>query len=69
MSIAPDLLKPLTYSRYLLNKAHSLQAAGSELASADAVLAAHDAAEILMRVAAITQGCRYQISLWSSGAG
>jgi hypothetical protein len=48
--MTPDILKRLTYSKYLIRRAKFLQEAGNELSSAEAVLAAHDAAEMLMRV-------------------
>jgi hypothetical protein len=50
MSLSPDLLKRLTYSKYLLRRAKELRGHGDELSSAEAVLAAHDSAEMLMRV-------------------
>ena len=46
----PDLVKRLVYSKYLFNRARLLQQQGNELASAEAVLTAHDSVEILMRV-------------------
>ncbi len=46
----PDLLKRLIYSKYLFNRAQSLQRQGDELASAEAVLTAHDSVEMLMGV-------------------
>jgi len=48
--LSPDLVKRLTYSKYLLRRAISLQREGNELAAAEGVLVAHDAAEMLMRV-------------------
>lgn len=51
-SLSPDLLKRLIYSKYLLRRAASLQREGNELATAEAVLVLHDAAEMLMRVVA-----------------
>ncbi len=48
--MTPDLVKRLSYSKYLLRQAKSFQQAGNELSSAEAVLAAHDSAEMLMRV-------------------
>src|ERR1039458_1002993 len=48
--MTPDYMKRLTYSRYLLTKAKVLQRSGNELSAAEAVLTAHDAAEMLMRV-------------------
>jgi hypothetical protein len=50
MSFDPDLLKRTTYSKYLLRRAKELHRHGHELDSAEAVLAAHDSAEMLMRV-------------------
>jgi len=49
-TLAPDLIKRITYSKYLLRRATSLQGEGNELATAEALLIAHDAAEMLMRV-------------------
>ena len=49
-TLAPDLIKRITYSKYLLRRATSLQREGNELATAEALLFAHDAAEMLMRV-------------------
>jgi len=46
----PDLIRRVTYSKYLLRRATSLQRDGNELATAEAVLVAHDGAEMLMRV-------------------
>ncbi|MDR3678118.1 MAG: hypothetical protein P4N24_21735 [Acidobacteriota bacterium] len=48
--MTPDKLKRLTYSKYLFRRAKYFQQLGNELSSAEAVLAAHDAAEMLMRV-------------------
>lgn len=48
--MTPDFVKRLSYSKYLLGRAKSLQQAGNELSSAEAALAAHDSAEMLMRV-------------------
>jgi hypothetical protein len=48
--MTPDSVKRLSYSKYLLRRGKSLQQAGNELSSAEAVLAAHDSAEMLMRV-------------------
>jgi hypothetical protein len=50
MGLSPDLLKRLTYSKYLLRRAKELRGRGDELSSAEAILAAHDSAEMLMRV-------------------
>lgn len=49
-ALSPDLVKRLSYSKYLLRRAVSLQREGNELATAEAVLVGHDAAEMLMRV-------------------
>ncbi len=48
--MTPDKVKRLTYSKYLFRRAKSFQQIGNELSSAEAVLAAHDAAEMLMQV-------------------
>jgi hypothetical protein len=49
-TIPTDLLKRVIYSKYLFQRAQNLEAEGHELALAGAVLAAHDAVEMLMRV-------------------
>src|SRR5487761_622764 len=49
-ALLPDHIKRITYSKYLFSKASSLQRDSNELASAQAVLVAHDATEMLMRV-------------------
>jgi hypothetical protein len=49
-TLAPDLIKRITYSKYLLRRATFLQREGNELATAEALLFAHDGAEMLMRV-------------------
>ena len=51
-SLSADLLRRLTFSKYLLRRADSLHREGNELATAEAILVAHDAAEMLMRVVA-----------------
>ncbi len=43
-----DLIKRLIYSKYLLKRAKALQQTGNELSSAEAVLTAHDGAEMLL---------------------
>jgi hypothetical protein len=48
--MTPDLMKRLIYSKYLFTRAKSLQQIGNELSSAEALLAAHDSVEMLMRV-------------------
>jgi hypothetical protein len=50
MPLTPDEMRRITYSRYLLERAKNLQAHQTDLSSAEAILAAHDAAEMLMRV-------------------
>jgi len=50
--LTPDLKKRLIYSKYFLERAKSLLRQGNELASAEAVLVAHDSAEMLMSVVA-----------------
>jgi len=57
-SLSPDLLRRLTYSKYLLRRANSLQRDDNELATAEAVLVAHDAAEMLMRVVVDAVGAK-----------
>lgn len=57
-SLSVDLLRRLTYSKYLLSRAILLQRQGNELAAAEAVLVAHDAAEMLMRVAIDSLGAK-----------
>ena len=52
LSIKPDLLKHVTYSKYLMGRAYDLWRQGGDLNAAQAVLFAHDSAEILMRVIA-----------------
>ena len=49
-AVAPDLIRRITYSKYLLRRATFLQREGNELATAEALLFAHDGAEMLMRV-------------------
>jgi hypothetical protein len=49
-ALIPDLIRRVTYSKYLLRRATSLQREANELATAEAVLVAHDGAEMLMRV-------------------
>jgi len=48
--LTPDQMRRVTYSRYLLERARTLRGRKSDLSSAEAILAAHDAAEMLMRV-------------------
>jgi hypothetical protein len=55
--MTPDFVKRLSYSKYLLRRAKSLQQAGNDLSSAEAVLAAHDSVEMLMRVITDHLGC------------
>lgn len=50
MALTTDEMRRVTYSRYLLERAGNLQARRTDLSSAEAILAAHDAAEMLMRV-------------------
>lgn len=50
MSLPTDLVKRLTYSKYLFERAVGLQGNASDVSSAQAVLTLHDAAEMLMRV-------------------
>ena len=50
LTSSPDLVKRLIYSKYLLNRARLLQQERNDLASAEAVLAAHDSVEMVMRV-------------------
>lgn len=50
MGLSTDEMRRVTYSRYLLERAKHLQARRTDLSSAEAILAAHDAAEMLMRV-------------------
>ena len=50
--LAPELVKRAIYSKYLMKRAMALLADGNELASAEAVLVAHDSVEMLMRVVA-----------------
>lgn len=57
-NLSPDLLKRLTYSKYLLGRAVTLQREGNELATAEAVLVAHDATEMLMRVVVDSLGAK-----------
>jgi hypothetical protein len=56
--LLPDQVRRLIYSRYLLARAGTLQGDGGELASAEALLAVHDSAEILMRVVTDHLGAR-----------
>jgi len=53
-----DLIRRVTYSKYLLRRATALQREGNELATAEAVLVAHDGAEMLMRVVADSVGAK-----------
>jgi hypothetical protein len=48
--LTPEEWKRVMHSKYLLKRAHSLAAEGHEMALAGAVLTAHDASEMLMRV-------------------
>jgi hypothetical protein len=48
--LAPELMKRVIYSKYLMKWATTLQAEGHELAFSEALLAAHDSVEMLMRV-------------------
>jgi len=57
-ALSPDVVKRLSYSKYLLRRAASLHREGNELATAEAVLVAHDAAEMLMRVVADFVGAK-----------
>lgn len=50
MALMTDEMRRVIYSRYLLERAKTLQARHTDLSSAEAILAAHDAAEMLMRV-------------------
>jgi hypothetical protein len=50
--LSPELTKRVVYSKYLMKRAATLQAEAHELALAEAVLMAHDSAEMLMRVVA-----------------
>lgn len=50
MPITPDEMNRVTYSKYLIERTKAHQAHGTELGSAQAILAAHDGAEMLMRV-------------------
>jgi hypothetical protein len=50
MPITPDEMNRVIYSKYLIERAKAHQAQGSELGSAQAILTAHDGAEMLMRV-------------------
>jgi hypothetical protein len=49
-ALGPDFIRRITYSKYLLRRATSLQSERNELAAAEALLFAHDGAEMLMRV-------------------
>src|SRR5215472_12616096 len=49
-TLAPQLVKRIIYSRYLLQRAQALHAEGHELALAGAILTVHDAVEMVMRV-------------------
>ena len=69
MSVDPDILKRATYSKYLLRRAKELHGQGHELNSAEAVLAAHDSAEMLMRVVADFLGAKPEsefMKFWQS---
>ena len=44
----PDLLKRITYSKYLMGRAYDLSQQSSDLGAAQAILFAHDSAEMLM---------------------
>jgi hypothetical protein len=48
--LTPEELKRVVHSKYLLKRANSLAAEGHEMALAGAILTAHDASEMLMRV-------------------
>lgn len=50
MTLSPDLIKRLTYSKYLLHRAQQLYEQRAELSVAETVLTMHDAAEMLMGV-------------------
>jgi hypothetical protein len=49
-TLSPDLLKRVIYSKYIMQRAQNLEAEEHDLALAGAILAAHDAVEMLMRV-------------------
>ena len=69
MSLSPDLLKRLTYSKYLLCRAKELRGRGDELSSAEATLTAHDSAEMLMRVTTDFLGAKSEqefMKFWQS---
>jgi hypothetical protein len=55
----PDLLKRTTYSKYLMDRAYDLRQQSSDLGAAQAILFAHDSAEMLMRVIADHQHVRF----------
>lgn len=49
-ALTTDFARRLMYSKYLLERANTLKRESNDLAAADAVLAAHDGVEMLMRV-------------------
>jgi hypothetical protein len=51
MAITQEQMNRVIYSKYLLERAKARQSEGNELASAEAIVLAHDSAEMLMRVA------------------
>jgi hypothetical protein len=51
-AINPDVLKRITYSKYLLGRAYEHWQQGGDINAAQAILLAHDSAEMLMRAIA-----------------
>jgi hypothetical protein len=55
-AVAPDLIRRITYSKYLLRRATFLQREGNELATAEALLFAHDGAVVALFWAEFSRG-------------